>query len=103
MGQRRRSLAGPPVEHCDRRADRVLERLWPAARHQLCVDGAVFAARRDRGGNGGQCHHAFSKECLMKIADVRMVLLWSIFLQNLDRFLAAKPLLNELSTRQLEQ
>jgi hypothetical protein len=39
----------------------------------------------------------------MKIADVRMVLLWSIFLQNLDRFLAAKPLLNELSTRQLEQ
>ena len=29
--------------------------------------------------------------------------LWSIFTQNLDRFLAASPLLNELSTRQLEQ
>lgn len=29
--------------------------------------------------------------------------LWSIFTQNLDRFLAKKPLLNELSRRQLEQ
>jgi len=29
--------------------------------------------------------------------------LWSIFMQNLDRFLTSKPLLNELSTQQLEQ
>jgi phosphoglycerate dehydrogenase-like enzyme len=29
--------------------------------------------------------------------------LWSIFTQNLDRYAAAQPLLNELSTRQLEQ
>jgi phosphoglycerate dehydrogenase-like enzyme len=29
--------------------------------------------------------------------------LWSIFMQNLERFLSDKPLLNELSQRQLEQ
>lgn len=28
--------------------------------------------------------------------------LWSIFMQNLDRFLTSKPLLNELSTQQLQ-
>ena len=71
MGECGRSLAGLAVEHRDRRADRVLERLWIAIRHQLCVDDAVFAARRNWSGNGGQRHHAFSREGFMKITDVR--------------------------------